>query len=100
MNSDSSSAAGLAGALIAIWGVFALVGLGIAVFIFYCYWRIAEKAGFSGPLSLLMLIPGANLVLIVLFAFQEWPLERALRDAQRMAPPPPSAPIGGPPMNI
>ena len=40
--------------------------------------RIAVKAGYSGPLSLLLLIPGANLVILILFAFTEWPIEREL----------------------
>jgi len=39
-------------------------------------WRIASKAGFPGALSLLMLIPLVNIVLIWVFAFIKWPAER------------------------
>ena len=39
-------------------------------------WRIASKAGFSGALSLLLLIPLVNIVLIWIFAFIRWPVER------------------------
>ena len=41
------------------------------------FWRICTKAGFPGPLSLLMLVPAGNLVLYFYLAFAAWP---ALRD--------------------
>lgn len=37
------------------------------------FWQIFSKAGFSGWLSLLMLIPLANLVVLYIVAFAEWP---------------------------
>jgi len=37
------------------------------------YWLIAEKAGYPGPLSLLMFVPIANIVIIWMFALAEWP---------------------------
>lgn len=42
------------------------------------FWKIFSKAGFSGWLSLLMLVPLANLITLWLVAFMDWP---ALRDA-------------------
>ena len=39
-------------------------------------WRIAKKAGYSGALSLLLLIPLVNIVVIWIFAFAKWPVER------------------------
>lgn len=42
-------------------------------------WRIAAKAGYPPALSLLMLVSPINLVLLVLFATREWPIERKLR---------------------
>lgn len=50
--------------------------LGIVfLFIFFVwpYWRIFKKAGFSPALSLLMLVPIANIVMIFFLAFAEWP---------------------------
>lgn len=38
-------------------------------------WRIAKKAGFSGALSLLLLIPLVNIVVLWVFAFVRWPIE-------------------------
>lgn len=42
------------------------------------FWRIFTKAGFSGWLSLLMLVPLVNLAVLYVIAFIEWPsLRRA-----------------------
>ena len=35
----------------------------------FCYWRIFSKAGYPGVLSLLMLVPLANFILFIWFAF-------------------------------
>ena len=43
------------------------------------FWKIFSKAGFSGALSLLMLVPFVNLIMIFVLAFAAWP---ALRDKQ------------------
>jgi hypothetical protein len=39
-------------------------------------WRIAAKAGFPGALSLLLIVPLLNIVLIWIFAFIKWPVEK------------------------
>ncbi|MGH8061619.1 MAG: hypothetical protein ACREO7_06355 [Pseudoxanthomonas sp.] len=39
-------------------------------------WRIVNKAGFHGALSLLALIPFVNVVMLWVFAFVRWPVER------------------------
>jgi hypothetical protein len=38
-------------------------------------WRIAEKAGYSGSLGLLALIPVVNVVVLFVFTFSKWPIE-------------------------
>jgi hypothetical protein len=45
----------------------------IAVIIVIPFWKIFEKAGFPPALSLLVLIPIANLVAIYFVAFARWP---------------------------
>lgn len=40
------------------------------------FWRICQKAGYSGWLSLLVLIPLANLIFFYFLAFSEWPAQR------------------------
>jgi hypothetical protein len=37
------------------------------------FWFIFKKAGFSGALALLMLVPVANLVMLFVLAFAQWP---------------------------
>lgn len=53
----------------------------IFLFIIFCctgpivvipYWRIFKKAGFSPFLSLLILVPVANLVILYFVAFSDW----------------------------
>jgi len=39
-------------------------------------WKIFSKAGFSGALSLLMLVPLANIIMLFYLAFAEWPALR------------------------
>lgn len=43
------------------------------------FWKICTKAGFPGVLSLLMLVPVANIILPFYIAFADWP---ALRQGQ------------------
>ena len=38
---------------------------------------IAKKAGYSGWWAVVMLIPLVNLIMIWVFAFAKWPVERA-----------------------
>jgi hypothetical protein len=93
-------------------GIFGLIiGLVMLVVMLWIWGRIFHKAGFSGWLALLLLIPIVNLVLIIWFAFAEWPLERRAKSlmgsaTQAYAPatapppqygPPPGQPMGGPP---
>lgn len=50
-------------------------------------WKIWSKAGFNGAMSLLMLIPIVNIIMIFVLAFGEWPVRRELEQlrAQMMA---------------
>ncbi len=50
-----------------------LIYLVIAAVWVLAWWRIFDKAGFSGALSLLMLIPLFNLLMLLFLAFAEWP---------------------------
>lgn len=40
------------------------------------FWRIFKKAGYTGALSLLALIPLVNIILLWVFAFSKWPVEK------------------------
>ncbi len=60
-------------------GTFGIIVLLVCVFMIFCYWKIFSKAGYSGALSLLMLVPIANLILFIWFAFAEWPVIKQAR---------------------
>lgn len=36
-------------------------------------WRIVDRTGFPGVLSLLFFVPGVNLIMLYVLAFAEWP---------------------------
>ena len=40
------------------------------------YWKIFSKAGFSGALSLLMLVPLPNIVVLYYVAFSDWKIRQ------------------------
>ena len=42
------------------------------------YCKIFSKTGFSWALGLLMLVPIANIIMLFVLAFAEWPIEREL----------------------
>jgi hypothetical protein len=60
-------------------GSFSIWHWSIAIIVYAIFlvpiWRIVSKAGFSGALSLLALIPLVNIVLLWMFAFTKWPIE-------------------------
>ncbi len=49
----------------------------VGVLVVVPVWRICQKAGYSGWLSLLVFVPLVNLLLLYYLAFAEWPLERS-----------------------
>jgi hypothetical protein len=94
-------------AAIAGMGFVSVFFLAVIVFSLFLNWRIASKAGYSGALSLLLLVPIVNLVVIVMFAFSEWPIQKALKlytgggggmmpPGTPMWTPPPTQPSAGP----
>lgn len=58
---------------------FVVVGVLLALI---PWWKICTKAGFPGALSLLMLVPIANIILPFYIAFAAWPALRQNRGMQ------------------
>ena len=77
----------LAAAIAGLGIVFFLFSLAIAIFFVYVWWRIFSKAGYSGAMSLLLLVPIANLVVILILSFGEWPIYRELNQLRQMTRP-------------
>jgi hypothetical protein len=55
--------------------IFSVVAI---IFSAIVYWRIFSKAGYSGAMGLLMFIPIANIIVLCILAFGEWPIYREL----------------------
>jgi len=55
--------------MMSVFGIFFLIGMLIYIIPF---WFIFKKAGFSPVLSLLLIIPLVNLVMLYVLAFSEW----------------------------
>jgi hypothetical protein len=58
-----------------------LVVLIIGIVFVLPFWRIFSKAGFSGWLSLAMVVPVLNFIAVCFLAFAEWPIRRNLDSA-------------------
>jgi hypothetical protein len=71
--------AGAAGILLFVF-IFlaAIVAIGIIP-----YWKIYQRTGQSGAMSLLQLIPLVNIIMLYVLAFGAWPLEEELKRAQQ-----------------
>jgi hypothetical protein len=57
------------------FGLFHL--LVVAALIVIPFWQLFSKAGYSGWLSLLMLLPLINVIALYVLAFSDWPAMRA-----------------------
>ena len=71
---ESMSALGPVLALIIL--AVSLLSIALTVLV---WWRIFSKAGYSGALGLLILVPIANLIAMLVLAFSTWPIEEELR---------------------
>jgi hypothetical protein len=83
--------------MMAIMGPIMLIGwVIIMVILIIPLWKISQKAGLSGPLSLLTLIPGVGLLIaLYVVAFADW---KVVPTANLVAyPPQPYPPAGYPP---
>jgi uncharacterized membrane protein YhaH (DUF805 family) len=79
MDHSTQAAASVIASLALGYGIFLLV---VVAFTLWVYWRIFEKAGYSGALSLLNLVPGVGpLICMIILAFGRWPIEDRLAAA-------------------
>lgn len=69
--SGESMAAGALAFLVVLY-------VAIIVFAFYVYSRIVKKAGYPWPWIFIMFVPIVNIVMFLIFALKEWPIEREL----------------------
>jgi len=98
---DPSTA--VAGAIAAMSGVIIICALVVLAFTVLVYFMIFQRTGMNPWLSLLMLVPIANFIMLIILAFTEWPVQREVRALRAQlsggtlypgtaAPPPPPGP--------
>ena len=56
----------------------------ILILVFWANVRIIRRAGYSGWWILLGVVPLVNLVMFLVFAFKEWPIQRELAQLRAM----------------
>jgi hypothetical protein len=85
----------MAGVMAGFMGVFFFVGIVIAAFFVFLFWRIFTKAGMAGPLALIAIVPGIGpLVVLCILAFGEWrvtPVAPQYGGGLQPYPPPPTS---------
>lgn len=78
LDPNDTAAAGVMALGCFVWAVIMILVLAILAFQIWLFWRIFSKAGYSGAMSLLILIPGIGaLIVLCILAFGNWP---ALKD--------------------
>ena len=81
----------MSGELAVIFAIFvfvflafsALVAVAVTVITALVYCKVFSKAGFNWALGLLMLAPGANIVMLFYLAFADWPVHQELRQLKQ-----------------
>ena len=59
--------------------IIAVLALVIAI-----WWQIFAKTGYGGAMSLLMLIPIVNFIMLLVLAFGDWPILQEVRRLRRL----------------
>ena len=78
--SSSSDPSGAAAAALAAFGlIYAIVVLVMIAFYVFVAYMIVNRAGYNPWLSLLILVPLVNFVMLLIFAFSEWPVQKENR---------------------
>jgi len=91
MISGQSEGAQEMGAAIGALGLVAILVMGVLIvamiaFAIFLWWRIFSRAGYSGAMALLLLLPAGELIMLCILAFGRWP---TLRDLERLRNLPP-----------
>jgi len=76
---DQTTTNQVSAALASFGLIFGIISIALFVFAIIIWWRIFSKAGYSGALGLLMFVPIANLVVLLILAFAEWPIQAELK---------------------
>ena len=70
-------------ALAVIFSVVGLIYVALIVAMIIAYAKIVGKAGYSPWWVAMMFVPIGNIIMIFMFAFNEWPIQRRLRELEQ-----------------
>ena len=62
-----------------------LLGIALTLLLAWSFVRIVQKAGYSGWWVVVLVVPFLNLVMLVVFAFSDWPVSRDPQPADSSA---------------
>ncbi len=67
---------------IASWQIIVIVLVFIVPYVLIIYggWNGVRRAGYKGAWSLILLLPLLNIIMLYVFAFATWPVERQQRN--------------------
>ena len=67
------------------FGLLCILGVGLAVvaLVITIWWKIFDKTGYGGAMSLLMLIPIVGFIMLLVLAFGDWPIQQEVRRLRR-----------------
>ncbi len=82
MDTTTYDLSGISTTAIVIGGLFAVA---IWVIFLIAYVKIISRAGYSGWWVLVMFVPILNIVMLLIFAFKEWPIQRELAELRGWA---------------
>jgi hypothetical protein len=70
---DTQQAQNVSAAIAGMTGVILIITFAALAFVIFLFWRIFTKAGMSGAMSLILLVPGiGGLIVLCILAFAEW----------------------------
>lgn len=65
----------------ALW-LYLLFLIGLIILFVIVWLRIFRKAGFGSWTGLLMFLPIVNIIMLLILAFKEWPIEKRVREIE------------------
>jgi hypothetical protein len=62
-----------------------IVGIAFWLVFLIAYIKIISRAGYSGWWVLIIFVPIVNIVMLLIFAYKEWPIQREVRELRGWA---------------
>ena len=69
----------------AVLAIGIIIGVAVWVIFLIAYVKIISRAGYSGWWVLILFVPLVNVIMLLIFAFKEWPIQRELAELRGWA---------------